>query len=140
MDGGSAYLVEVQAGVEGVGGGIGRIEVDFAGDASVAGGFGALEKFGVESAGVAFAAGGGRRDNTIDVDEIAVGGLFEGPTRKFGAWGRQRTQRGVLLEGVLEEGTEPEKIYVLVARGLVEGDEQSVGVIDGGGEKGVLDK
>ena len=68
--------MEVEAGVEGVGGGIGRVEIDFAGDASVAGGFGALEKFGVEAAGVAFAAGGGRRDYTIDVDEIGVGGLF----------------------------------------------------------------
>jgi hypothetical protein len=140
VDGGAAYFVEVEAGVEGVGCGIGRVEIDFAGDAGVAGGFGALEKFGVERAGVALAAGGGRRDYAIDVHEIGVGVFLEEPTPTFGAWGTQRTLRGVLLEGVFEEGSEPEKIYVLVARGLVEGDEQSVRIVDGGGKKGLADE
>jgi hypothetical protein len=45
-----------------------------------------------------------------------------------------------LLEGFFEEAAEPEKIYVLVARGVVEGDEQSVGIVDGGGEKGFSDE
>jgi hypothetical protein len=87
VDDGAAYLVEVEAGVEAVGGGIGRVEIDFAGDAGVAGGLGALEKFGVEGAGVTFAAGGGRRDYSVYVDEIGVSGFFDGPKRKFGAWG-----------------------------------------------------
>ena len=45
-----------------------------------------------------------------------------------------------MLQGFFEEDAEPEKIYVLVARGLVEGDEQSVGIVDGGGEKGFSDE
>lgn len=65
--------------MEGVGGGIGRVEIDFAGDAGVAGGFGTLEKFGVESAGVAFAAGGGRGDDSVYIDEIGVEGVREEP-------------------------------------------------------------
>ena len=140
MDGGAAYFAEVEAGVEGVGGGIGGGEIDFAGHAGVAGGFGAPKKLGVERAGVTFAAGGGRRDYSVYVDEIGVEVFLEGPTRKFGAWGTQRTKRGVLLEGVFEEGAEPEKIAMFVARGLIEGDEQSVGIVDGGGEKGLADE
>jgi len=125
--------------VEGVGGGIGRVEIDFAGDAGVAGGFGTLEKFGVESAGVAFAAGGGRGDDSVYIDEIGVEGVREEPPRKF-AWGTGRTQRGILLEGFFEEGAEPEKINMLVTRGLIERDEQSVGIVDGGGKKGLADE
>ena len=45
-----------------------------------------------------------------------------------------------MLEGFFEEDAEPEKIYVSVARGLVEGDEQSVGIVDGSGEKGFSDE
>jgi hypothetical protein len=77
---------------------------------------------------------------TIHVDEICVEVFLEQPTRKFGGWGTQRTKRGVLLEGFFEEGTEPEEIYVLVARGLIESDEQSVAIVDSGGEKGLADE
>ena len=42
VDGGAADFGEVEAGVEGVGNGIGRVEIDFADDVRVAGGFGAL--------------------------------------------------------------------------------------------------
>ncbi len=125
MDGGAAYFGEIEAGVEGVGGGIGRVEIDFAADASVSGGFGALKKFCVEGAGVAFAAGGWRSYYAIDVDEIGVG-VFFGVR--------------VLLEGRFEESSEPEKVDVLVARRLIEGDEQSFGIVDGGGEKGFADQ
>ena len=125
VDGGAAYFVEVEAGVECVGDGIGWVEIDFTGDAGVAGGFGALEKIGVEGAGVTFAAGGGRSYYAIDVDKIGVG-VF--------------VVVRVFLVGFFEEGAEPEKIYVLVARGLIEGDEQSVGIVDGGGEKGFADE
>jgi len=125
VDGGAAYFVEVEAGVEGVGDGVGWVEVDFAGDAGVAGGFGALEKIGVEGASVTLAAGGGRSDNAIDVDEIGVGVFF---------------LVGVFLAGFFEESAEPEKVNVLVARGLIECDEQSVGIVDGGGEKGFTDE
>jgi hypothetical protein len=125
VDGGAAYFVEVEAGVECVGDGIGWVEIDFTGDAGVAGGFGALEKIGVEGAGVTFAAGGGRSDYAIDVHKIGVG-VF--------------VVVRVFLVGFFEEGAEPEKIYVLVARGLIEGDEQSVGIVDGGGEKGFADE
>jgi len=70
-------------------------------------------------------AGGGRSDNAIDVDEIGVGVFFV---------------VGVFLAGFFEEGAEPEKVIVLVARGLIECDEQSVGIVDGGGEKGFTDE
>ena len=125
VDGGAAYFGKVEAGVEGVGDGVGWVEIDFAGDAGVAGGFGALEKIGVEGASVTFATGGGRSDDAIDVNEIG-GGVF--------------LVVGVFLAGFFEVGAEPEKIYVLVARGLVEGDEQRVGIVDGGGEKGFADE
>jgi len=108
-----------------VGDGIGWVEIDFTGDAGVAGGFGALEKIVVEGAGVTFAAGGGRSDYAIDVDKIGVGVFFV--VKGFPA-------------GFFEEGAEPEKIYVLVARGLIEGDQQSVGIVDGGGEKGFAEE
>ncbi len=110
--------------MEGIGDGVGWVEIDFASDAGVARGFGALEKIGVEGASVTFAAGGGGSDYAIDVDEIGVGGLFA---------------VGLFLASFFEEGAEPEKIDVLVARGLIEGDEESVGIVDGGGEKGFAD-
>jgi len=128
VDGGAAYFVEVEAGVECVGDGIGWVEIDFTGDAGVAAGFGALEKIGVEGAGVTFAAGGGRSYYAIDVDKIGVGVFVVFVVVR------------VFLVGFFEEGAEPEKIYVLVARGLIEGDEQRVGIVDGGGEKGFADE
>src|SRR5438477_4652106 len=115
VDGGAADFGEVEAGVEGVGNGIGRIEIDFADDAGVAGGFGALEQIGVEGAGVAFAASGWCNDDAVDIDEFFVWVIFE-------------------------MRAEPQKIYALVARGLVEGDEQRVGAGDGGGVKGFADE
>ena len=42
VDGGTAQLGEVKAGVEGVGDGIRRVKIDFASDAGVAGRFGSL--------------------------------------------------------------------------------------------------
>ena len=111
VDGGTAQLGEVKAGVEGVGDGIRRVKIDFASDAGVAGRFGSLEKLAVKGARVALAAGGARGDDAIDVNELVV--------RIF-----------------CEVVAEPEKIYVFVARALIERDQQSVGIVDGGGKKG----
>lgn len=72
MDGGAADFGKVQCGVERIGGGIGRIEVDFADDAGMAGKFGALEEVGVERLGVAFAASEWRGDDAVDVDKTVV--------------------------------------------------------------------
>jgi len=110
VDGGAANFGEVEAGVEGVGDGIGRVEIDFANDEVVSGGFGTLEKIGVEGAGVAFAASSRCDDDAVDVDEFFV--AF----------------------------AEPEKIYVVVARGLIESDEQSVGSGSGGGVERFADE
>jgi hypothetical protein len=72
VDGGAAYFGKVEAGVEGVRYRLGRIEIDFADYASEAGRFSALKKIGVESTGIAFAAGCGGSDYAIDVNEIGV--------------------------------------------------------------------
>ena len=69
-DGGAADFVEAEGCVKGVGAGIGRVEIDFADDAGVAGGFGALEEIVVKGAGVAFAACGGGNDYSVDVDKF----------------------------------------------------------------------
>jgi len=76
----------------------------------LSGGFGSSEKIFVEGAGVAFAASSGRDHDAVDVDELVV-------TR-----------------------AEPDKIYVVIARGLIEGNEQSVGIGSGGGVKGFADE
>ena len=98
VDGGAAYFGKVEAGVEGIREGIGRIEIDFADYASVAGRFGALKKIGVKSTGVAFAAGGGGSDYAIDVDEIGVVFVVV-----------------IFLARFFEESAEPQKIDMLIA-------------------------
>jgi len=110
-EGRAADFVEAEPSVEGVGDGIGRDEIDFADDASVAGGFRTSEEFGVEGAGVAFAAGGVGDDDSVHIDKILVGSLREVPA-------------------------EPAEVFVWVGEGLIEGDEQSVRIVDRGGEKG----
>jgi hypothetical protein len=111
VDGGTAQLGEVEAGVEGLGDGIRRVKIDFASDAGVAGCFGSLEKLAVKGTSVALAAGGAPGDDAIDVNELVV--------RIF-----------------CEVVAEPENVYVFVARALIERDQQSVGIVDGGGKKG----
>jgi len=70
VDGGAADFVETDGCVESIGSGIRRIEVDFANDARVAGGFGSLEEIGVKGPGIPLSAGGWRCDDTVDVDEV----------------------------------------------------------------------
>ena len=63
---------EAEVGVESVRGGIGWIEIDFADDAGVPGGFASFEEIEIESAGVTFAASGAGNDDAIDVNEAVV--------------------------------------------------------------------
>ena len=119
-DGGAADFVEAEGCVEGVGDGIGRVEIDFADDAGVAGGLGAGEKIGIEGASVAFAAGGGGDDYSVYVDEFFLGVVI---------------RCGVLVARVFEVGAEPGQVFVIVGEGLIETDEQGFGVVDGGGEE-----
>jgi hypothetical protein len=72
VNGGLADGGEAEAGVESVRGGIGWIEIDFADDAAVAGGFASFEEIEIESAGVTFAASGEGNNDSIDVNEAVV--------------------------------------------------------------------
>jgi hypothetical protein len=123
-EGSAADFLEAKARVEGVGDGIRRDEIDFADDAGLAGRFGAGEEFGVEGAGVTFAACGGRDDDSVYVNEVLVGDIFLASC-KYSPFPRK-------------EPTEPAEIFVFVRIGLVKGDEQAVGVVDGGREKGCV--
>jgi hypothetical protein len=114
-NGGAAHFEEVEAGVEGVRDGVRRGKIDFTNNASVPSRFGSLENVGVKGASIAFAASGWRGDDAIDVNEPIV--------RVF-----------------CEVVAKPKEVYVFVARGLIEGDQQSFGIVDGGGKKGSSDE
>jgi hypothetical protein len=110
--GGATDFLEIEAGVKRVGDRIGRFEINFADNAGMSSRFGTLKKIGIESAGVTFAADGGRGDDSIDIHEIGIGGI-----------------------GMSEEILEPGKILVFVGSGLVKRDEQGVRSTDGCGEE-----
>lgn len=126
VDTGAADFVEAEGCVEGVGGGIGRVEVNLADDTGVAGGSGTLEKFGVEGAGITPAAGGASGDDAVHVDEIGIVEVSAGCSSHH------------RLPG--EVGAKPEKVRAIVIGGLVEGEKQRVGFSDGGCVEGLLDE
>jgi hypothetical protein len=106
----AAHFGEAERGVKGVRNRIGRNQVNFADHARVAGKFRAFEEIGVQSFCIALAPCKRGGHNSIDVDEAVV--VF----------------------------AEPEKIGAVVVGVLIEGDKKGSGLLEGTGEKTVLNQ